>query len=135
MLPDVLTSPTPEEAATAPVFLSGKPLPAWDETTLNVGGALLWRILSELSARSEVELTTAYRQHGDLGAVASGVLPARNLERDLSIVEIQRGFRQIAAARGPAMKGVLVRDLLTQVPPLDAKYIIKIMTGDLRIGL
>ena len=135
LVADYFKSRTTEEAATAAVFLSGKPFPAWDGTTLNVGGALLWRIVSELSARSEVELTTAYRQHGDLGAVASGVLPARNLERDLSIVEIQRSFWQIAAARGSAMKGVLVRDLLTQVPPLEAKYIIKIMTGDLRIGL
>src|SRR5436309_3674898 len=135
LVADYLTSRTTEEAATAAVFLSGKPFPAWEETTLNVGGALLWRIVSELSGRPETELTAAYRQHGDLGAVARGVLPARNLERDLSIVEIQRSFRQMAAARGPAMKGPLVRDLFTQVPPLEAKYIIKIMTGDLRIGL
>jgi DNA ligase-1 len=109
LVADYLKSRTTEEAATAAVFLSGKPFPAWDETTLNVGGALLWRIVSELSARSEVELTTAYRQHGDLGAVASGVLPARNLERDLSIVEIQPSYRQIASARGPAKKAVMDR--------------------------
>jgi DNA ligase-1 len=33
------------------------------------------------------------------------------------------------------VKGALVRELLTQAAPLEAKYIIKIMTGDLRIGL
>src|SRR5205823_6188358 len=42
---------------------------------------------------------------------------------------------KIAAARGPADKSALVRELLSQVTPLEAKYILKIMTGDLRIGL
>jgi DNA ligase 1 len=46
-----------------------------------------------------------------------------------------RCFRQIAAARGPAAKTALVRDLLSRATPLEAKYIVKIMTGDLRIGL
>ncbi len=49
--------------------------------------------------------------------------------------EVQAAFRQIAAARGPAAKAALVRELLSQVTPLEAKYIVKIITGDLRIGL
>ena len=48
---------------------------------------------------------------------------------------IQLIFREIAAARGPAAKGILVRKLLSEVSPLEAKYLVKIMTGDLRIGL
>jgi DNA ligase-1 len=48
---------------------------------------------------------------------------------------VQNRFRQIAAARGPAAKTVLVRELLSQATPLEAKYIVKVMTGDLRIGL
>ena len=135
LVADYLKSRSIREAAIAAVFLSGKRFPAWDETTLNVGGALLWRIVSELSGRSELELTAAYREHGDLGAVAGTVLPGRDLPRDLSVVDIQVTFRQIAAARGQTAKGALVRDLLSQVTPLEAKYIIKIMTGDLRIGL
>ena len=48
---------------------------------------------------------------------------------------MSRIFRRIAAARGPAAKTALVRDLLARATPLEAKYIVKIMTGDLRIGL
>ena len=36
---------------------------------------------------------------------------------------------------GPAEKAAIVRDLLSRATPLEAKYIVKIMTGDLRIGL
>ena len=55
--------------------------------------------------------------------------------QDLSVLEVEAYFRRIAAARGPTAKGALVLDLLRQVTPLEAKYLIKIITGDLRIGL
>src|SRR6267378_3815627 len=128
-----LKSRTPEEAAVSAVFLSGRAFPLWEETTLQVGGSLLWRIVGELAGKSEAELTAAYRRHGDLGAVAGEVLPATG--RGLNVIEVQQRFRQIAGARGAAAKGVMVRELLSLSAPLEAKYIVKIMTGDLRIGL
>jgi DNA ligase 1 len=131
---DYLKSQTVGEAAVSAVFLSGRPFPVWEETTLNVGGALLWRAVEDLSGKPERELSEAYRRHGDLGAVAAEVLPSQ-AGRDLRVTEIQSVFRKIVVARGPAAKSVLVRELLSQVTPLEAKYIPKIMTGDLRIGL
>lgn len=135
-----------DEAAVAAVFLSGRAFPAWEETTLQVGGTLLWRVVAELSGKNEAVLTAAYRQHGDLGAVAGEVLAQRperdrpehahpGQEKEVSVLEVEKIFREIAAARGPAAKTALVRDLLARVTPLEAKYIVKIITGDLRIGL
>jgi DNA ligase 1 len=124
-----------DEAATAAVFLSGRPFPIWEETTLQVGGTLLWRIVEEMSGKSGVDLTPIYRRLGDLGTVASEVLPAPKNASDLTVREVEVRFRRIAAARGPAAKSELVRELLRQATPLEAKYILKIITGDLRIGL
>jgi DNA ligase 1 len=134
-----------EEAAVAAVFFSGRPFPVWEETTLQVGGRLLWAIVEELSGKSDKELTAAYREHGDLGAVAGAVLPSEmkwgngcpraSSANENPVSKIQLTFREIAAARGPATKAVLVRKLLSEVSPLEAKYIVKIITGDLRIGL
>src|SRR5271165_3289084 len=161
---DYLRSIPPDEASVAAIFLSGRPFPAWQEATLQVGGKLLWQAVEELSGKSQNELTAAYRKHGDLGAVAADALtpgsdiarvgkgaPARpgraklgsgddksssaGAESDLSLREVQTGFRKIAAARGPAAKATLVRELLSQATPPEAKYIVKIITGDLRIGL
>ena len=122
------------EAAVAAIFLSGRPFPAYEETTLQVGGALLWRVIGELSGKSEHELTGIYRRHGDAGSVAAEALPDRP-ESGLALTEVQRAFYEIAAARGPAAKAFLLRQLLERATQLEAKYIVKIISGDLRIGL
>jgi DNA ligase-1 len=140
---EYLTSRTTEEASVSAVFLSGKPFPAWEETTLQVGGRLLWRVVSELSGWSDTELTAEYRKLGDVGAVAREALAKTSGARgdraaalsELTVVEAENFFRKIADARGPAAKTVLVRELLSRATGLEAKYLVKIMTGDLRIGL
>src|SRR6267378_5753536 len=124
------------EAAIAAIFLSGRPFPAYEEATLQVGGALLWRVIGELSGKSEHELTAIYRRHGDAGSVAAEALPDRpESGLALTLTEVQRAFYEIAAARGPAAKAALLRQLLERATPLEAKYIVKIISGDLRIGL
>jgi DNA ligase-1 len=127
-------SRTIDEAVVSAVFLSGRAFPAWEETTLQVGGSLLWRVVAELSGKEDAALTAAYRKHGDLGAVAGEVLEQRS-GQGLGVLEVSRIVREIAAARGLAAKTALVRDLLARATPLEAKYIVKIITGDLRIGL
>jgi DNA ligase-1 len=131
---DYLRSLPLSEAATAAVFLSGRPFPAYQEATLQVGGALLWRVVSELSGKSDHELTEIYRKHGDGGSVAAEALPQRP-ESGVLLTDVQRAFSGIAAARGPDAKAALLRHLLERVTPLEAKYIVKIISGDLRIGL
>jgi len=131
---EYLKSRSVDEAAVSAVFLSGRPFPAWEEATLQVGGRSLWAIVAELAGREEGELTASYRRLGDLGAVAGDVLPERP-GQGLTVLDVETSFRQIAAARGSAAKTAIARDLLSRATPLEAKYIVKIMTGDLRIGL
>ena len=142
---EYLTSRTVEEASVSAVFLSGRPFPAYEEATLQVGGRLLWHIVSELSGWSDAELTAEYRKLGDVGAVAGEALANRAGGKqtgsaaassvELSAIEVEEVFQKIAAARGPTAKTAFVRELLARASGLEAKYIVKIMTGDLRIGL
>ena len=156
IMADYFQASPPEEAAVSTLFLSGQPFPAWEEAKLQVGGRLLWSLLKILSGKTDQELSAAYRRWGDLGAVAEQVLPAHQgtelaassrdqkpgelgsdpaAPRELSAVEVQNRFRQIAGARGTAAKAAQVRELLSQMAPLEAKYVVKIITGDLRIGV
>jgi DNA ligase 1 len=131
---DYFKSRTVDEASVSAVFLSGRAFAAWEEATLQIGGRSLWGVVAELAGKDQDELTAAYRRHGDLGAVAGELLPPR-AGQGVNVLDVRESFRQIAAARGPAPKITLVRDLLGRATPVEAKYIVKIMTGDLRIGL
>src|ERR1700758_1308998 len=126
---DYFKSSPPEEASVSAVFLSGRPFPVWEETTLQVGGRSLWAIVAELAGRQEGELTASYRRLGDLGAVAGDLLPQRP-GQGLGMLDVEAFFRQIAGARGASSKTEIVRELLSRATPLGAKYIVKIMTGD-----
>ncbi len=136
LLAEYFGSRTVEEAAISAVFLSGRAFPAWEEVTLQVGGAQLWRVVGTLAHKSEAVLTAAYRRHGDFGAAAYEVLrsvaPAQST---LTVLQVAEAFRAIARASGPAAKSALVKGLLEQATALEAKYIVKIITGELRIGL
>jgi DNA ligase 1 len=134
LVADYLKSRSVDEAAISAVFFSGRAFPAAEETTMQVGGRLLWSVIADLSEKAESALSAAYRQRGDLGAVAADVLPEQP-GQGISILVLAEQFHQVAAARGPAAKTALVRELLAQATPLEAKYIVKIVTGDLRIGL
>ena len=125
----------PEQAAVAAVFLSGRPFPVWDEMTLQVGGSLLWQAIQSVAAKSEGALTAAYRRLGDIGAVAADLLPQPSATTAITPSQLQVRFRQIAQASGSSARFELVKVLLAEISPLEAKYVVKIMTGDLRIGL
>jgi DNA ligase-1 len=136
LVADYLRSLPVDEAAHAAVFLSGRPFPAWEERTLQVGGALLWRTVAEVSGKSEVSMTAAYRRHGDLGAATADVLagyaPATS---SISLGDLAAIFNELARTSQAAQRARLLSELLRRATPLEAKYIIKIIGRDLRIGL
>lgn len=136
LVAEYLSTHPVDEAAQAAVYLSGRAFPAWEERTLQVGGTLLWRAVGEISGKGDIALTAAYRRHGDMGAAAQDVLkntaPARS---SLSIAEVAVVFDELARTSSAARKLSLLQELLRQATALEAKYIIKIISGDLRIGL
>lgn len=137
LMAEYFSSKPVTEAALAAIFFSGRAFPVWEETTLQVGGTLLWRLTGEISGANESELRDAYRRYGDMGDAAEEVF---NLRRSkpavpgISLVEMAESFRSIAAARGPTAKSEILRRVLLRASPAEAKYIIKIILGDLRIG-
>jgi len=135
-----------EDAATSAVFLSGRAFPAFEERTLQVGGSLLWKVVKEVTGASDANLSAGYRKTGDLGAAVYEVMSTRHpglVQRKdepgapapLTLQEVRSTFDQIAATRTANAKGELLAALLLRGTPLETKYILKIITGELRIGL
>jgi ATP-dependent DNA ligase len=126
------------DAAISAVFLSGRAFPAFEERTLQVGGALLWKVVIELAQVSDDSLRAAYRKFGDLGSAAYELLNRRqsaSKASELSLMAVRGAFDEISVSRRAAAKQALLKSLLQQCSPLESKYILKVITGDLRIGL
>jgi DNA ligase 1 len=124
-----------EDAMRAAVFLTGRPFPRWDERVLGVGGRLLARLIGDLAAATGERMGTVYRKHGDLGDMAEELLAERAAVPGVSFAEVANVFSELASVRGQAPKSNLVHGMLAKAKPGEVKYIVKIMTGDLRIGL
>jgi len=133
---DYLRSCQIGEAAIAAVFLSGRAFPAFEERTLQIGGSALWKRVVELSGEGDEALRAAYRKRGDLGAAAADVLTSKSPTKGkLTLAEVRETFDQIAGTRTATAKSALLKSLLERATALEAKYILKIITGELRIGL
>jgi DNA ligase-1 len=136
LVADYLLSRPLEEAAQAAVFFSGRAFPAWEERTLQVGGTLLWRALAEISGKGEIALTAAYRRHGDLGSAAQDLLANTAPQASaLSLADVSAALDELARTSSAAQKLHILEDLLRRATAVEAKYIVKIIGGDLRIGL
>ncbi len=127
-----------QDSALAALFLSGRPFPAYEETTLQIGGTSLWRVVAKLSLATDSAMSAAYRKYGDLGSATEEVLSSSKAFQPsgrLTLQEFERTLRRMASARGAAEKSKIATGLLAQCAPLEAKYAVKLMTGDMRIGL
>ncbi|MDT8071116.1 MAG: ATP-dependent DNA ligase [Terriglobia bacterium] len=133
---DYLRSLGPTTAPRAAQFLAGQVFPVWEERTLQLGGAQLWRAIAAITGKSERELSATYRRYGDLGSAAADVLRgiAPKLS-ELSIADLEAVFDNLASARDTVARMAELQEILSRLSPLGAKYFVKLITGDMRIGL
>jgi DNA ligase-1 len=131
-------APATTDAGLFCLYLAGQPFAEADPRKLNAGGALLTKALKEVSGCTDAALTAAYRRHGDLGAAAFDLLNAAALPAPagpLPLQTVAESFAAMAAARTTAARAALVEQLLRAATPLEAKYLLKLMLGDMRIGV
>jgi DNA ligase-1 len=130
-------APESDDAGLFALYLAGTPFAESDPRKLNAGGALLSKALLEVSGTTQIELTAAYKRHGDLGAAGYDLLNAKKHRGDncLTLAEVADTFAAMAVARTTAVRAGLVEELLRRASPLEAKYLLKLMLGDMRIGV
>jgi len=130
----------PADAGRAALYLAGTPFAETDRRGLNVGGSLLSKALMQraglTSGAGEAAMHAAYRRHGDMGSAAEDLLAGTGrIGPALTLAFVEEMLGKIAAARGPAAKLPLVAALLDAASPVEAKYLLKLMLGDMRTGV
>ncbi|HEY3900949.1 MAG TPA: ATP-dependent DNA ligase [Chthoniobacter sp.] len=135
VLSDYLRSLNPTVLPTAARFLTGRAFAQSDNRTLQVGWAVIKRAILGASRLTEQEFRAISRQYADAGKTAYEALLERTHPQDFSLSDAAALFDQLEATRGPIAKGEVLQRRLAMLTPLEASYIVRILTGDLRIGL
>ncbi len=130
-----LRSLSAEGASWASIFLTGRPFPRSEERILSIGGGLLWQAVQSIANPAEGHVQAVYLKHGDLGDLAKEMLEGAPARPGLSLADLAASFTRLATLRGRGQKLAAIEELLGRASAIESKYIIKIVTGDLRIGL
>ena len=120
----------------AVIYLTGQPYAQAGGTPLNAGWAILREALKGVSGRSEPEVRRISRTEMDAGRAAYLLLqPLQRESGGMALEVIAAGFDRIREARGPISKQAVLEEMLRGLDADEAEFLIRIMTGDLRIGL
>lgn len=123
------------ELPLAATWLTGRAFPQSAARPLNLGWAIIRRALLSASGLAPADLQAISRRNNDLGLTTEEALTANTAGRPPALREIREFFERIEMARGPAAKTAFLEERLRELDACDAKALVKILTGDLRIGL
>jgi DNA ligase-1 len=134
-----------EEIEPAANMMVGRAFPKYSQKTLDVSWTTLERVLERVSQFNWNLFRQAMATTGDIGSATKAVLEQTKTKKQtqltqkaLTITEVRRAFENIAQAQGAGSRTKKERQitaLMSQATPVEAKYLVKIFTGEMRTGL
>src|SRR5690242_522758 len=118
----------------AAVYMSGRAFPPSQRRTLGLGWSTVSKVISSLSSRDEEELGSLFRKHSDLGDWAGEALDGHTEPAPVALADVEATLEAIRSARGNA-KARPLEAMLRRMDPESARFFIKIISGEMRIGL
>jgi DNA ligase-1 len=118
----------------AVVFFSGSPFPRREERVTGVGGATIGDAVVEATGRTHEEVWEPWPRYADPGDTIAESFP-NDPSRDITLSELGEYFEHLAATPGAQAKKDVLVELLRKVDAQGARYVVKILTRELRIGL
>ena len=135
LLSDYLRDLTSEQLPISSTYFTGRAFAQSDPRILQVGWAVIFRALQDATTIGDSEFHRIANRHGDAGKSAFEVLDGRTAPQPFTILESAEFFQNLQRARGPIAKAKLLRKRFSVLSASEGEYVVKILTGDLRIGL
>ncbi|MCA1591195.1 MAG: ATP-dependent DNA ligase [Acidobacteria bacterium] len=127
-----------EDLSRAARYFAGHQFALNDMRTTNVGGGLLRDALGEVTGLDVENLRPRYVRLGDSGDVAYEAFAetkSSNAQPTLTLAQTESLIEALSGTRGTKNKRALLVEALKNATPLEAKYLVKLLVDDLRIGL
>jgi DNA ligase-1 len=142
VLADLLLA-TPKSELPMLVYLTqGKLRPDYEGVELGLAEKLALRAITTASGISSDKVYSSYVKHGDIGSAAQELLKTKNqgtlFSEGLTLKRVYETLLRIARQSGSgSIEGKLreLASLLNDASPLEAKFIMRTVTGELRLGV
>jgi ATP-dependent DNA ligase I len=135
VLADYLRTLDEEQLHIATTYFTGRAFAQSDLRTLQVGASIFYRAIMAAARLNEVEFRRIAHSHGDAGKTAFEALDGRTQSKPFTLRQSRDFFEALQKARGPGAKTNLLQSRLATLSALEGQYVVKILSGDLRIGL
>jgi DNA ligase 1 len=114
--------------------------PEFAGVDLGLAEKLALRAVATATGADPEQVAVSLRETGDLGQAAEQLLAVTAGDRpaSLQVTVVVDTLHQIARAEGPGSQGrklELLAGLLAQATPLEARYLLRLVTGGLRLGI
>ncbi|MCL5411191.1 MAG: ATP-dependent DNA ligase [Patescibacteria group bacterium] len=136
LLADLFRRADPREVKIIPYLIQGRLGPPYSAPDMGIDERRLTEGIARVTNRSLEETWSLYKTLGDFGLVTERLLPERN--KTLSIEQTYEKLVKMAQTSGPGsteVKNKLLVELLTQLNRLEARYLVRIVQGKLRLGV
>src|SRR5256886_12649215 len=137
LLEDYFRQLDDEDLARAARYFAGQQFASSDARTTNVGGSILSEAMISAAGASPESLGARYARWGDAGDVAFELFVEAKPgnQPSLTLAQTEDVLAQLSLTRGKKAKTQILIEALSRATALEAKYLVKLLSGDLRIGL
>lgn len=142
ILSDFLKNVDKKDISRVVLLVQGRVFPVWDPRKLGVAAQIVLKSLSLASGLPLHKIESLWKETGDLGDTAEKVVmdkqQATLFSQDLTDKKVFSNLRKLASLEGKGTvsnKLQLIAELLTSAKPKEAKYIVRTILEDLRVGV
>ena len=124
------------------LLLQGKVFPVWDESKIGVAARLILKAISVATGIKADEVEKEWKKTGDLGETAKELISKKRQQtlfsHPLSVKKVFDNLQKLPSIEGMGSvekKIGLIAELLTSSKPVEAKYIVRTVLEELRVGV
>ena len=124
------------------LLLQGRIFPSWDERKIGVATKMVIKAISKSTGRSVDTIEETWKKMGDLGRVAEELVKTKRqvtlFQTELNVKKVFDNMRKLTTLEGTGSvdhKVGLISELLTSASPTEARYIVRNVLEDLRVGI
>lgn len=124
------------------LLAQGRVFPAWDQREIGMASQLVLKAINLATGVDQTKIDEVWKKTGDLGQTAQDLTKTKKqstlFSQELTTKKVFDNLRKLASLEGAGVvqsKVQLVAELLTSATPLEAKYLVRTVLEDLRVGL